>query len=81
MIHRACERRVFGSRARGDFRRNSDFDIAVIGRKCSNRTWATMMLEINEDPITLFAVDVVEYETASPSLKKMILSEGISLYA
>lgn len=69
--------RLFGSRARGDARRASDIDIALVGSEplpLEELAEARQSLEESSIP---FRVDLVDYATASPALKNAIDSEGI----
>ncbi len=71
---------LFGSRARGDHRENSDFDIAVMGRKNSEREWNEALTMIEETPITLHPIDIVEFEKLSDEYQSNIREEGKILY-
>lgn len=70
---------LFGSRARGDFRENSDYDIAFKQLK-SPELWPEFSLKSQEEPITLLRVDLLEYEKCTPNYKENIDSEGRLLY-
>lgn len=67
---------IFGSRARGDYRYNSDIDIAVFGnidRKIFNR----LLHELMESDC-IYKIDLVHFEKVNnEELKKDILDEGI----
>ena len=67
---------LFGSRARGDFRRASDIDLAVQGGNvCRFR------LDIEEETHTLLTFDVVDLcSDLSPELREAIGREGVLLY-
>ena len=67
---------LFGSRARGDFRRASDIDLAVQGGNvCRFR------LDIEEETHTLLTFDVVDLcSDLSPELREAIGKEGVLLY-
>ncbi len=71
---------LFGSRARGDFRQNSDFDIAVKKANLDQHHWADLLVKVDEEPITLLKVDLLHYEDLSDSYKKNIDQEGILIY-
>lgn len=66
---------IFGSRARGDFRKVSDIDLAVKG---GNVARFTVDLE---DTATLLEFDVIDLEKpVNPDLLKSIKEEGRVLY-
>ena len=67
---------LFGSRARGDFRRTSDIDLAVQGGNvCRFR------LDVEEETHTLLTFDVVDLcSDLSPELREAIGREGVLLY-
>lgn len=71
---------LFGSRARGTFRKNSDFDIAVKNKSCDENTWNSLLSDIQENPVTLYSVDIVEYEKLLQPYKNQIDKEGITLW-
>lgn len=67
---------LFGSRARGDFRRTSDIDLAVSGG-CIPR----FALDVEEETSTLLKFDIVDLDaTVQPELRKSIEQEGKVLY-
>jgi len=67
---------LFGSRARGSYKRTSDIDIAI---ECEDDD--TFLTHEIEDSIrTLLNIDVVDMRKANPRLRKEILTEGILLY-
>jgi predicted nucleotidyltransferase len=70
---------LFGSRARGDHRPNSDFDIAVRGPLAS-QVWTEIQVDLEENPISLYATDVVLLEELGFDYQKNIKSEGKVLY-
>ena len=67
---------LFGSRARGDFHRASDIDLAVQGGNvCRFR------LDVEEETHTLLTFDVVDLcSDLSPELREAIGREGVLLY-
>jgi predicted nucleotidyltransferase len=71
---------LFGSRARGNARENSDFDIAVMGRRCSDPAWNRAQVDLSELPLTLRGVDLVEFEKLNETYRIHILMEGKLLY-
>lgn len=70
---------LFGSRARGDHRYNSDIDLAVYGMPQENR--ARFWLDAEELP-TLLKLDIVHIEPGmDPAFLKNIERDGVTLYA
>lgn len=70
---------LFGSRARGDFRYNSDLDLAVYGMPEANRS--AFWLDAEELP-TLLKLDIVHMEPGMDA--KFIANierDGVNLYA
>ncbi|GHU73736.1 hypothetical protein FACS1894188_00030 [Clostridia bacterium] len=68
---------VFGSRAKGDFRKNSDIDIAVFGAKGDEAAHAAEELELLPLP---YMFDVQNFETIKNNeLREHILRVGIEL--
>lgn len=70
---------LFGSRARGDHRENSDFDIAFKGVK-DKSIWNQFLLKISEDPLTLYKLDLVRIEALSKEYHANIKKDGVLLY-
>jgi len=67
---------LFGSRARGDFRRDSDIDLAVRGGDA-----ARFHLALEEETSTLLCFDVVDLDLPlQPALLRAIREEGRLLY-
>ena len=67
---------LFGSRARGDFRRTSDIDLAVRGGD-----FARFALEVEEETSTLLQFDIVDLNRdMQDELRLAIEEEGKLLY-
>ena len=67
---------LFGSRARGTFRRDSDIDLAVSGGNAD-----LFRLSVEEETDTLLTYDVVNLDhIVSTELLDVIRKEGIVLY-
>lgn len=67
---------LFGSRARGDYKRTSDIDLAVRGGDIDR-----FALDVEEETSTLLMYDVVDMDTnMQPELLESIKREGIVLY-
>ena len=67
---------LFGSRARGDYQRESDIDLAVEGGRITD-----FILEVKETTSTLLNFDIVDLEKTAPGkFRDSIKKEGIILY-
>lgn len=71
---------LFGSRAKGTYRENSDIDIAIYGNYVS-KTLLYKLYELLEEKAPYpFFVDVVAYEFADEVLKEEIDLNSVVLY-
>ena len=67
---------LFGSRARGDFRRTSDIDLAVSGGD-----FTRFALDVEEETSTLLKYDFVDLDrNIQEELLKSIEKEGVVIY-
>ncbi len=67
---------LFGSRARGDYKRVSDIDLAVSGKDV-----VRFALDVEEETSTLLKFDVVDLNSAmQQELRDSIAAEGRVLY-
>lgn len=67
---------LFGSRARGNFRRKSDIDLAVQGGD-----FVRFMLDVNEETSTLLCFDIINLdENIQQELRQAIEKEGKVIY-
>lgn len=67
---------LFGSRARGDFRRTSDIDLAVTGGDFDR-----FALDVNEETSTLLEYDIVNLDREmQDELREAVWREGWVLY-
>ena len=67
---------LFGSRARGDFHRSSDIDLAVSGGDAER-----FRLELEENTSTLLQYDVVNLDRhIQQGLRERIEEEGVTVY-
>lgn len=71
---------LFGSRARGTHRENSDVDLCIFGRSCTEETWNRLLISIQDDPYTLLKIDLVEFEKLSEIYQNEIMKDGVTLY-
>ena len=68
---------VFGSRANGDYRYNSDIDLAIY---CMPEIPVGLSLELDE-AAGIYKIDVVDMaKLANPSLRQRIEEQGIEIY-
>lgn len=70
---------LHGSRARGDHRPRSDYDLAIDAPDLDLRAWFDL-LDLAEAAETLHHSDMVKLDEAPPSLRTVITEEGITLY-
>ena len=67
---------LFGSRARGDYKKTSDIDLAVWGGNIP-----AFMLDVDEETSTLLNFDIVNMDRAvQPELRESIAREGVVIY-
>lgn len=67
---------LFGSRARGDFKRTSDIDLAVSGGNFDR-----FALDVDEETSTLLMFDIVDLDREMQvELRESIEREGVILY-
>ncbi len=71
---------LFGSRARGDHRQNSDFDIAVIWTNQDSQAVLKFKSELVEKSLTLYKVDLLDLNSTSPQYVADIVKEGRVLW-
>lgn len=77
--HGAIDVRVFGSRARGDARPDSDIDLLVTFQSDRDLFDLVAMKQELEDALG-FSVDVVTPSSLSPYLRQRILAEAVPLH-
>lgn len=54
---------VFGSRAKGNYKRGSDIDLVIKGKNCSEELALQLKAYINEELPTPYMVDIVDYNS------------------
>jgi len=64
---------LFGSRAIGNARERSDFDIGILGDEPISLQTFYRMDDLLENIETLYKIDFVDFNRAAPSLKKEAL--------
>lgn len=71
---------IFGSRARGNFKKVSDIDICIFGDDMTHKEMNLMEFEIKEIDTPL-DFDVINFKSISKDeLKKNILNDGVEIY-
>ena len=71
---------VYGSRATGRYRPQSDIDLAILAPTMSDRDFSSLWMALDDLPI-LFRLDVsLWHEVTNSALKKAMLDEGVPLY-
>ena len=68
---------LYGSRARGDARPASDYDLCFFGTR---GLWAKYHLWVWDDAPGVYGFDVVRWEEAPEPLRKNIAEDGVTLY-
>jgi len=72
---------IFGSRAKGNFTRGSDVDIAIKGEGLNLRITNKIGYILNEETLMPYKFDVIDYNTiTNPELKSHIKRAGIEFY-
>lgn len=71
---------LFGSRARGRARRCSDFDIGVLGQTPLPLSVFFRLADEFEQMPTLYSVDWVDLQRASPVFRQSALEQAITLH-
>ncbi|SHG46776.1 Predicted nucleotidyltransferase [Thermosyntropha lipolytica DSM 11003] len=68
---------IFGSRARGDYRYNSDIDLAVYGE---GRISPDLWLDLDE-AVGIYKIDVIDMNSSlDENLRRVIEEQGIEVY-
>ncbi|GAX91169.1 nucleotidyltransferase family protein [Effusibacillus lacus] len=72
---------LFGSRAKGNYKKGSDIDLAIKGEECSASLALTLQSYINEELPIPYTVDVIDYNSLNhKELKEHIDRVGIKFY-
>ena len=70
---------LFGSRARGDYKKKSDIDLAFTGGRRGDK--ARFTLDVDEETSTLLSFDIVDLDgPVSDELRESIRREGVVIY-
>ncbi len=71
---------LFGSRARGNYKPNSDIDIAFVFNNTDKDNFIKMQTKL-EDLNTLYKFDIVDFNTLkNDRFKEEIIKDGIVIY-
>lgn len=70
---------LFGSRARGDHRENSDFDFAVYEPQ-DLTAWTQVRVELDDSTLSLYPVDLVLANDLGDDYQRNIKAEGKVIY-
>lgn len=72
---------IFGSRARGDYKKASDIDIALFGEKLTHTINTKIFYRIDELYMP-YKVDLINFNTLSKEnkIRDNILKEGVEIY-
>lgn len=73
---------IYGSRARGDYRKNSDIDIALFGDELTFSINTKIFYEI-DDLYWIYKIDLVNMNSLrdTDKFKQNIIREGVEFYA
>jgi predicted nucleotidyltransferase len=72
---------IFGSRAKGNFKKGSDVDLALKGKDLNFETISKVCYELNEETRMPYKFDVLNYHSIQePELKNHIDRVGIEFY-
>jgi predicted nucleotidyltransferase len=72
---------MFGSRARGDARPNSDYDFVFWLEDTKRSDWIRLNAEVDDRAISLLPIDLVVYDELSAAYHANIEREGVLIYA
>ena len=71
---------LFGSRSRGDFKSNSDIDLAIIFNDNAYDNYIKLLTKL-ENLNTLYKFDIIDFNRiTNEKLKEEILKDGICIY-
>ncbi len=74
--------KIFGSRARGDYRKASDIDIVLFGNRMTNEINTKVFYDIDELYLP-YKIDLINFNSigSKNKIKENILREGVEIYA
>ena len=71
---------VFGSRAKGTHRKNSDVDLAFEFGNNREIPWAKFCAELDENGLVLVKIDCIDFLRCQAELRQEILTSGKIIY-
>lgn len=73
---------IFGSRARGDYKKASDIDIALFGENLTHTINTKIFYKLDELYMP-YKIDLINFNTLSKEnkIRENILKEGVEIYA
>jgi uncharacterized protein len=71
---------LYGSRARGSAREDSDYDLAFVFPKDRHARWVRFVVGLDDAAVTLLPVDLLDWNEAASPLREQVCREGIVLY-
>lgn len=71
---------LFGSRAKGNYKRGSDVDLAVKGKNITNDTIFRIRDELNEEKPLPYFFDVLNYNYLDKNISDIIDETGVVIY-
>ena len=73
--------KIFGSRARGDYRKGSDIDIALFGDELTHTINTKIFYDI-DDLYLPYNIDLINFNSLGEenTIKENILKEGVDIY-
>jgi len=72
---------LFGSRAKGNFKKGSDVDIAIKGKGIDQEVVASISFLLNEETLLPYFFDIVHFEEISEQeLREHVIRVGRSIY-
>ena len=73
---------IFGSRAKGNYKKGSDIDLVIKGKDCSDKLALDISAYIDDELPTPYMVDIINYSSIdNPELKKNIDFTAKSFYS
>ena len=73
--------KIFGSRARGDYKKSSDIDMALFGEKLTHTINTKIYYEI-DDLYLPYKLDLINFNSLEKNdyIRNSILNEGVEFY-
>ena len=71
---------LFGSRVNKKATISSDFDIAFIFESKYKDNWVDFVLTVEEAPLAIVDLDLIDYNNSSRDLQESVLRSNIILY-